>query len=124
MPNEHSAPPRSYGTRYWKLRGYPGESNGIDAASEATGLPLVGLVDDEVAGVIGYVSEAHADRVIDALNPDDRKTKTLTEREREIVREALDFYADACDDNWEEIEAVGRRIARNDKITLRNEEDN
>ena len=49
--------------------------------------------------------------------------ETLTDREREIVREALDFYSDACE-NWEEIEEVAQRFARNDKITLRNEEEN
>ena len=35
--------------------------------------------------------------------------ETLTDRDREIVREALDFYADACD-NWEEIEEAAQRF--------------
>lgn len=44
------------------------DENKIDAASEATGLPLVGIVDEEEGGIIGYVSASCAEDMIERLN--------------------------------------------------------
>ena len=56
--------------RYWTIDyAFPGDANRIEEASEATGLPLVGLVDDDAGGVIGYISADFAPTVLDALNP-------------------------------------------------------
>jgi hypothetical protein len=56
--------------RYWTIDyAFPGDVNRIEEASEATGLPPVGLVDDDAGGVIGYISADFAPTVLDVLNP-------------------------------------------------------
>jgi hypothetical protein len=53
--------------RYWILE-FSNEDNGIDAVSEVTGLPLVGLVDEETGGVIAYITADRASDICGTLN--------------------------------------------------------
>lgn len=43
-------------------------SSRINEVSEAARLPMVGLVDEETGGVIGYISAPFAEAVIQGLN--------------------------------------------------------
>ena len=70
MPTENPSKPRdiSSSKRYWTIDyAFPGESNRIHEVAEASGLPVVGLVDEEVGGVIGYLSAGHEANILDAL---------------------------------------------------------
>lgn len=53
--------------RYWILE-FSNDENKIDAACEATGLGLVGLVDEDHGGVIGYLAGDLAYDICEALN--------------------------------------------------------
>ena len=55
--------------RFWILDA-ANEHNKIAEAIEATGLPLVGLVDEKVGGVVAYVTEqdGYADKLARMLN--------------------------------------------------------
>lgn len=53
--------------RYWIL-GFPNPSNKVSEASAVTGLNLVGLVDEEAGGVIGYLVDDAAADICTKLN--------------------------------------------------------
>lgn len=55
--------------RYWIIdHAYAGEPNRIAEAARAAQMPLVGLVDEEEGGVIGYLHPEFADGVVNSLN--------------------------------------------------------
>ena len=70
MPTENPSQrcDMSRSSRYWTIDyAFPGESNRIHEVAETSGLPVVGLVDEEVGGVIGYLSAGHEANILDAL---------------------------------------------------------
>ena len=70
MPTENPGKPLhpSGYKRYWTIGyAFPGESNRIHEVAEASGLPVVGLVDEEAGGVIGYLAAGHETNILDAL---------------------------------------------------------
>lgn len=69
-------------SRWWIIDyALPGEPNKIIEASEATGMNLVGIVDEEAGGVIGYMLPDFAELVCRQLNAIEeiKAMNTLTE---------------------------------------------
>lgn len=70
MPTENPSQrcDMSRSSRYWTIGyAFPGEANRIHEVAEASGLPVVGLVDEEAGGVIGYLAAGHETNILDAL---------------------------------------------------------
>lgn len=64
--------------RYWILDAMQDEDtsqhNRINEASEAIGFPVVGLVDEQGGGVIGYLHHDYANVIAESLNREDVAT--------------------------------------------------
>lgn len=71
MPDQHPAPLRSTASTrgYWRINSaLPGESSRLYEVEEAAEMPLCALIDEEAGGVVGYLSRAHTDQIVEALN--------------------------------------------------------
>ena len=90
MPTENPSQPlhQTVYKRYWTIGyAFPGESNRIHEVSEASGLRIVGLVDEEAGGVIGYLAAGHETNILDALDSSEDPSPSA-------VADALDWLYD------------------------------
>ena len=88
MPTENPSQPlhQTVYKRYWTIGyAFPGETNRIHEVSEASGLRIVGLVDEEAGGVIGYLAAGHETNILDAL---------ASSEDSSPVADALDWLYD------------------------------